>query len=278
MTSTAPIGRLLRSELLCLARRSRTLVTLAVLALVPLAIGIGVAASGSSAAHGAQGPGPGLIAAVTANGFMLPIVSLAVALALLLPLGVCVAASDALAGEAANGTLRALLLAPIGRLRLVAVKAVGVLALAVVAVLVIVAVGALVGTLVVGDGGRLLTLSGSAISPGAAYGRVWLAAGWTVLQLASVGAVALAVSALTDRPLVVMATVLGGAIMFGVLTAIPALGWLHPLLLTAAWPALADLLRDPVPTGALTHGALLALCYLVVGIGVAVAGTLRREA
>ncbi|WP_028937572.1 ABC transporter permease [Pseudonocardia spinosispora] len=273
---TAPLHRLLRSELSCLLSRPRTLVLLGVLALLPVAIGIGVASAG--APSGTLGdPGPGLIAAVTANGLMLPIVSLAVALTLLLPLAVCVAAADALAGEASSGTLRMLLLAPVGRLRLVAVKALGVLALAIIGVLLIAAVGWLAGTLVVGDEGRLLTLSGSAIDAGDVWGRVWLAVGWTVLQLAAVGAIALAVSALTDRPLVVIATVLGGAIVFGVLLAIPSLGWLHPLLLTSAWPSLADLLRDPIPTENLTHGAFVAVYYLVLGLAVAVTGTLRRE-
>jgi len=77
----------------------------------------------------ASSPGPGLIAAITGNGLMLPIAALRVTLFLLLPLGVSIAAADALAGEAAHGSLRGLLLAPIGRVRLVAVKAFGVFAL-----------------------------------------------------------------------------------------------------------------------------------------------------
>ena len=52
------------------------------------------------------------------------------ALALLLPLAVAMAAADAIAGEAAHGTLRGLLLAPVGRLRLVGMKAFGVLVVA----------------------------------------------------------------------------------------------------------------------------------------------------
>ena len=55
------------------------------------------------------------------------------ALALLLPLAVAMAAADAIAGEAAHGTLRGLLLAPVGRLRLVGMKAFGVLVVAVLA-------------------------------------------------------------------------------------------------------------------------------------------------
>jgi ABC-2 type transport system permease protein len=271
----APLGRLLRSELHCVLRRPRMLVALAVLALMPLIIGIGVASAGS--VDGA-GPGPGLIAAVTDNGLMLPVAALAVALALLLPLAVCVAAADALAGEAAYGTLRGLLLAPVGRLRLVAVKSAVVLVVAVLAVALVTAVGAGTGALIVGGEGRMITLSGSGLGPGQAFDRVLLAAGWTVLQLAAVGAVSLAVSALTDRPMVVLATVLGGAIVFGVLTAIPSMDWLRPWLLTASWPALADVLRDPIPTDGLVHGALLATGYLVIGLAVTVVGTLRREA
>lgn len=273
----APLTRLLRSELRCALNRPRTLVTFAVLAFVPLVIAFGVAASGTPS--GARsGPGPGLIAAVTANGLMLPVAALAVALTLLLPLSASVAAADALAGEAADGTLRGLLLAPVGRARLVGIKAAGVLAVVLVGVLLVTAFGAVAGTVVVGGHGRLLTLSGSAVDPANALARVGLACGWTALQTAAVGAVALAVSAFTVRPLVVIATVLGGAIVAGVLTAIPSLGWLHPWLLISDWGALADLLRDPVPTDSLWHGVLLAVGYLVAGLALALLGTLRREA
>jgi ABC-2 type transport system permease protein len=272
--ATAPLARLLRSELSAVLRRPRTWVFLGVLALVPLVIGIGVAASDSPSR---AGPGPGLIAAATANGLGLPVASLAIALTLLLPLGISMTAADALAGEAAHGTLRGLLLAPVSRPRLVLLKASGVLAMAVLAVAVVTVLGTVAGTLIIGGGDHLLTLSGSTVSTGEALRRIALAAAWTVLQLAAVGAVALAVSALTERPLVVTAVVLGGAIVSDVLTSIPSLGALHPWLLTAGWPALADLLRDPIPTDDLAHSAVLAVGYLVAGMAVAVAATLRRE-
>jgi ABC-2 type transport system permease protein len=277
--ATAPLLRLLRTELRTELRRPRTLVTLGVLALVPLLIGIGVTARGPTgdALAGAPGPGPGLIAAVTSNGLMLPVTALRVALILLLPLGISIAAADALAGEAAHGTMRGLLLAPVSRPRLVGIKAFGVLAVAVLDVAAVTVVGLLAGTTFVGGGGVLLTLSGSSVGLGSALGRIALAAGWTLLQVAAVGAVALAVSALTDHPLVVLATVLGGALVFGVLNAIPSMDWLRPVLLTSGWSSLTDLLREPVPTDGLGHSALVAVGYLVVGLAVAVAGTLRRE-
>lgn len=270
--SAPPLSRLVRSELACLMVRRRTWVALGACAAIPLTIGVGLALQ-----HGATGPGPGLVAAATENGLGLPVASLGVALALLLPLGVSITAADALAGEASHGTLRWFLLAPVGRARLVAVKAAGVLVTALLGVAMVTAVGTVVGALVVGGGGKLLTLSGTVVDTGSALSRILLAAGWTVVQLAAVGAVALAVSALTDRRLVVIASVLGGMILSGVLTVLPALQALHPVLLTAGWAALGDVLRDPIPAHDLIHSTVLAACYLIVGLAVAVIATLRRE-
>ena len=274
---TAPLGRLLAAEVRWVFRRPRTLVLLAVLALVPVLIAVGVVLADRS-------PGRGLIGAVVGNGLVLPVAALTVALGLLLPLAVATAAADALAGEAAAGTLRGLLLAPVGRLRLVVMKAVGVLAVAVVAVLVIAVVGVVAGLAVVGpspvEGGAdagLVTLSGTTVGLGEALTRVALVAAWTVGQLAAVGAVALAVSAATEHPLVVLAAVLGGLIVFGVLGAIPALDWLTPYLLTSGWAAGADALRDPLPLDGMAGSTLRALAYLVVGAAATVVTMRRRD-
>jgi ABC-2 type transport system permease protein len=265
------VGRLLGAEVRWVLRRPRTLVMLGVFALVPVLISIGVAV--------ADGTGQGLIGAVTGNGLMLPIVAITVSLALLLPLAVAMVAADAIAGEAAQGTLRGLLLAPVGRLRLVGMKAFGVLVVATLAVLALAVVGVVAGMVVVGrPEGQLVTLSGTTLGLGDALGRVALVVAWTIGQLAAVGAVALAVSALTEHPSVVIASVLGGLIVFGVLSAIPALEWLQPYLLTTGWTASADVLRDPMPTDGLLSSTLRAVCYLAVGAGLTVFRMLRRDA
>jgi ABC-2 type transport system permease protein len=278
----APVTRLLRAELALVLRRRRTLVALGVLAAVPVVLGVGVAASGGPAGSGvgahASGARSGLMVAAAQNGLMLPVTALAVALSLLLPLAVSIPAADALAGEAAHGSLRGLLLAPVSRPRLVGIKAAGVLAVAALAVLAVTVVGVLAGLAIVGGGGQLLTLSGSTVDARAALARVALAAGWTLLQVLAVGAVALAASALTDRPLVAVGVVVGGVIVSGLLATVPSLDWLRPWLLTSGWSALVDVLRDPLPTDGLTHGALLALGYLLFGLAIAVVGTVRREA
>ena len=271
-TPTAPLGRLLAAEVRWVFRRPRTLVLLGVFALIPVLIAIGVRVADHRA-----GPGRGLIGAVAGNGLVLPVAAMTVSLALLLPLAVAMASADAIAGEAAAGTLRGLLLAPVGRLRLVVVKAFGVLVVAVAAVLALAVVGVLAGVLVVG-GNQLITLSGTTLGLGEALGRVALVALWTVGQLAAVGAVALAVSAWTEHPLVVLAAVLGGLIVFGVLGAIPALDWLQPYLLTSGWSAGVDALRDPLPLTGMLDATWRALCYLTIGAAATVARMLRRDA
>jgi ABC-2 type transport system permease protein len=269
-----PLHRLLGAELRWVLRRPRTLVMLGVFALVPVLISIGVAVADRD-----EGPGAGLIGAVAGNGLVLPVAAITVALALLLPLAVATAAADALAGEAAHGTLRGLLVAPVGRLRLVGMKAFGVLVVATLAVLALAVVGVVAGLVVVGGAeGQLVTLSGTTVGVGEALARVTLVVAWTVGQLAAVGAVALAVSAFTEHPLVVLASVLGGLIVFGVLTTIPALEWLEPYLLTTGWTAAADALRDPLPLGRMAESTMRALCYIALGGGVTVWRMLRRDA
>ena len=244
---------------------------LGVFALVPVLIAIGVA-------FGGRAPS-GLIGAVAGNGLVLPVAALTVALALLLPLAVAMSAADAIAGESAHGTLRGLLLAPVCRLRLVGMKAFGVLVVATLATLVIAVVGVLAGLLVVGTpDGQLVTLSGTVVGWPGALARLALVAAWTIGQLAAVGAVALAVSAVTDHPLVVLASVLGGLIVFGVLSAIPALDGLQPYLLSTGWRAGVDALRDPLPYDALLDSSVRALCYLTVGGALTVHRMLRRDA
>lgn len=266
----APLGRLLGSEVRWVLRRPRTLVMLGLFALMPILIAIGVVASGRT--------GGGLIGNVVGNGLVLPVVTLILALALLLPLAVGMAAADAIAGEVAAGTLRGLLIAPVSRLRLVGMKAFGVLVVAVLATLLIAVVGALAGIVVVGGTGHLVTLSGTTVGPLDALGRIALVVVWAIGQLAAIGAIALAISAWTEHPLIVLAGVLGMVIVFGVLSAIPALDWLQPYLLTSGWTAGADVLRDPLPSHGLVQSSLRALCYLALGGGLTAYRMIRRDA
>jgi ABC-2 type transport system permease protein len=269
----APLGRLLRSELRWIFRRPRTLIALGLLALVPIAVAVGVAVSGSPSTAG--GPG-GLFAQLVGNGLALPVIALALTMQLLLPLVGSMSAADAIAGESAHGTLRGLLIAPVGRIRLFWVKASGVLAVVFAAVLVIAVVGLIAGLVLLGSD-NLLTISGTHIGVGAALGRVGLAVLWVTVQMFAVAAVALAISACTQHPLVVMAATLAGVVVCAVLQSISVLDWLAPYLLTDSWMSVIDLLRDPVPASTLWEGLARAACYLVIGLSLALARMVTRD-
>jgi ABC-2 type transport system permease protein len=281
---TAPLPRLLRSELRWVFRRPRTIVALVLLSGLPVAIGVGVALTGGPSGGPPDG-NDSLVAQVAGNGLVLPVAALASAIFLLLPLVVSMSAADALAGESAHGTLRGLLLAPVGRIRLVVIKSLGVLAVATAGVGLIAGVGVLTGLLVVGGvgdvsggGDGVLTLSGTALPVLPALWRVALAALWTVVQVAAIGAVALAVSSVTEHPLVVLAVTVGGLIVISVLSVIPALDWLQPVLLPTGWEAIADVLRDPVPWDGLLTSSYRAACYLFIGLSLTLARMVIRDA
>lgn len=270
----APLGRLLASELRFMIRRPRTLVALGVLVVAPIiaAIAMSVAATTGPGGSGGRGDAEieGVAALVANNGMILPVFVLLLALTMLLPLQGAMWSADALAGEAAAGGLRSLLLAPVSRPRLLAVKAFGVAVLCLVAVALLTIVAVVAGLTILGGSG-MLTLSGNTLSFGPALGRVALLAALVTVQMWAVAAVALAISACTEHPLVVMSTALGGIIVFTILNNIASLDWLHPLLLTDAWNTLTDVIRDPMPTDGLTTALLRATCYIVIGYSLALA-------
>ncbi|HEV7652231.1 MAG TPA: ABC transporter permease subunit [Actinophytocola sp.] len=273
----APIFRLLRAELRFMLRRPRTLAALGLVAIVPVIAGIGV----SLATNAPQGGGPdqaiaGIAAIVKGNGLILPVFVLLLSMTMLLPLLGTMWSADAIAGEAAAGGLRNLLLAPVGRARLLAVKAFGIAVLCLVAVVIMAVLGAVAGMAILG-GDQMLTLSGSTLGFGPSLGRIALLVALVTIQIWAVAAIALAISTMTDHSLIVLSVTLGSIIIFTVLTAIPALDWLHPVLLTTGFPDLADVVRDPMPTDAMTDGILRAACYILIGYSIALGRLATRD-
>lgn len=268
----APLGRLLRSELRFMLRRPRTLVALGVLALGPVVAGLAMSLATTSVARTGGGDEmiQGVAALVQDNGLILPVFVLMLSMVMLLPMLGAMWSADAIAGETQTGALRGLLLAPVSRVRLLGVKAFGVAVLTALAVAIVAVVGVVAGLVILGGDG-MLTMSGNVLPFGESLGRIGLLAALVTVQVWAVAAVALAISASTEHPLVVLAAALGGIIVFTILNNIAALDWLHPVLLTDGWDGLADVLRDPMPTDGLTEGVLRAACYIVIGYSLALA-------
>jgi ABC-2 type transport system permease protein len=267
------IARQFGSEVRWMLRRPRTLIGLFGLVLVPIIISFGIWTAGSD--EGGGGP-PGLGAILQGNGMVVPIFTLFLSLNLLLPLVASIWAADGLAGEAQHGTLRGLLVAPVSRVRLLFVKLFGLTAMSLFAVTLMAVVGIISGTAFLGTDG-MMTLSGTTLSTAEGLVRIGLFILLVTFQMVAVGAVALAVSATTEHPLVVQAATMVSIIVFQVLGQFSSLDWLHPFLITTGFPGLIDVMRDPIPWGQIGDSTLLAACYLLIGTGLAAIRLITKD-
>jgi ABC-2 type transport system permease protein len=222
------------------------------------------------------GGGPAFFDLIRRNGLLEPLTAIALIQPFFLPLAVGLLAGDAIAGEASAGTLRYLLLRPVGRARLVLAKYGAVVALVAAGVALVLLVGGGIGAAVFGFG-PIPSLSGPVLAVGPALARILAAAVYVVCGMAALAAVGLFVSTLTDSgPGATVATV-AFVIASQILDALSALHALHPWLLTHDWLAWPDLFRLPPAWDAIRHGLLLDGAYLVVFLGAALAVFARKD-
>ena len=157
-----------------------------------------------------------------------------VSVPLFLPLTVGVVAGDTIAGEAGLGTLRYLLVAPAGRIRLLLVKYAGAAVFVVVAPVTVALVGAGIGAALF-PVGPVTLLSGDTIGAGEAMVRLLLIAAYLAVSLLGLSAIGLFLSTLTDVPVGAMAATVVLSVVSQVMDALPQLEWLHPWLFTHYW-------------------------------------------
>jgi ABC-2 type transport system permease protein len=239
--------------------RRRTLAGLLVLAGVPVLISVAVKLS----SPGRDDRGPNFFSSITENGLFVALASLTLEIGLFLPLAVAAISGDAVAGEANVGTLRYLLTVPVQRTRLLGVKYAAIAIFSLVATLVVTVTGIVMGLVLFG-GGRMTLLSGTQIGFAEGLGRVLLASVYVALCLASLGAVGLFISTLTEQPIGAMIAVLVFSTASFILDTIPQVGWLHPFLITHGWLAFGDLFRSPIEWQGVHNGLYVAGAYAVV--------------
>ncbi|MFE5410657.1 ABC transporter permease [Microbacterium sp. NPDC056569] len=262
----APISRagsgtrpLLGNELATQFGRWRTWAMLTALALIPVLLGVAVRLVGGSR----PGRGPAFLDQITDNGLFVAFAALTVAVPLFLPLTVSVVAGDAIAGEAGHGTLRYLLTAPAGRVRLLLVKYLAAAAFCVAATLTVVVVGALVGSILF-PLGPVTLLSGAQVSFGEGLLRLLPVAAYASVSLFGLAAIGLFLSTLTTVPVGAMAATAILAVAAQIVGAIPQLDAVHPWLFTDMWLDFGDLLRSPIVWDSFARNALLQGGYILV--------------
>ena len=264
--------QLLGNELSTQFRRWRTWAMLAALALIPILIGIAIRLLGGSD----PGRGPAFIDQITNNGLFVGLAAMTVAIPLFLPLTVSVAAGDAIAGEASHGTLRYLLIAPAGRVRLLAVKYLGAAAFCIVGTLTVVVVGTLVG-LVLFPVGPVTLLSGAQVTVGEGLVRLLAIAAYVAVSLLGLTAIGLFFSTLTTVPIGAMAATALLAVTAQIVGAIPQLEAVHPWLFTDRWLDFADLLRAPIVWDSFVGNAMLQAAYIAVFGAAAIARFVTKD-
>jgi ABC-2 type transport system permease protein len=261
------------AELSKLVRRPRTWVLVALLCALPTVVAIFVKVSDLAPR---PGTGPAFLSAVLDNGALFPAAALAIILPLFLPVSVAVVAGESVAGEAQAGTLRYLLIRPVGRTRLLIAKLIATLAFTLISVTTVALVSYVVGVQLFGSS-SVASISGTEFSSGDAAVRITLTVlyvGWSMLGVASV---ALFLSTVTDSPLVAALGAVGVLVASTLLVTLDAASAVQPYLPTRYWLAFIDLYRDPVVTRDLLRGVGLQAVYIVVLLGAAWANFTTKD-
>ncbi len=214
------------------------------------------------------GTGPAFLSAVLTDGTLYPLAAIAIVVPLLLPIAVAVVAGEAIAGEAQAGTLRYLLIRPVGRTRLLVAKLVSVMAFVLLTVLVVAATAYLLGTLLLGRQDVVTagtaSISGTTLSTQELLVRTGLALVYAMLSMLGVAAIALFLSTVVDSPLAAALGTLAVLVASSLLLTLDAAHALQPWLPTRYWLSFVDLFRDPILWRDVLRGTGLQLVYVAV--------------
>ena len=219
------------------------------------------------------------------DGQLFPAAALALVLPIFLPITVAVVAGDTIAGEAATGTLRYLLVRPVGRLRLLAAKLAAVAVFVLLAVVFVTVTAYIVGVLAFGVGpdaslggtGGITSLSGVVLTPTQLAERTALTIAYLALCMLALGAVGLFFSTLTDSPLAAALGVLAFVVASTVLLPLDAAAAIRFYLPTRALAGLGRPLPRPDPLAAVRQGATVQAGYVLVAFGAAWANFATKD-
>jgi len=252
-------------------RRPRTYVLGGLLAGVAILPSIVLATT-----SGGAGGGPPFFEQLRHNGLFGGLAGVGLIVPLFLPMGAGLLSGESVASEASAGTLRYLLVRPVGRMRLVLQKYAAVMTLLTLAVFWVALAGLVAGGIAFGYG-PFPTLSGDEISAVMALVRIFTAVVYVSIGVAGLSAIGVFFSTLTDSGLGAAAATVALAIVSEILDGLTSLNAIHPYLITHQWLAFVDLFRSPIAWDAMRQGVLLQVCYAVVFLIAALAVFTRKD-
>ena len=292
-------------ELYKLFTRPRTWISVLLICALPLLVAVFVAVT-----HLAPPPGQGsaFLSAVLENGKLYPAAALALVLPVFLPVSVAVVAGDSVAGEAGSGTLRYLLIRPVGRTRLLVAKLLALTAFVLLAVVAVTVTSYLIGVFLLGPGAAsapaAVAQSGAGGAAGAAGGlptggiqagsgvtslsgaplsllqlgeRVAWAVGFITVSMLGVAAIALFLSTLADSALGAAIGALAVLVASEVLVTLNAASAIQPYLPTRYWLAWIDFFRQPIFWRDIQRGFAIQAVYVAVFLAAAWANFATKD-
>ncbi len=292
-------------ELYKLFTRPRTWISVLLICALPLLVAVFVAVT-----HLTPPPGQGsaFLSAVLENGKLYPAAALALVLPVFLPVSVAVVAGDSVAGEAASGTLRYLLIRPVGRTRLLVAKLLALTTFVLLAVVAVTVTSYLIGVFLLGPGAAsapaAVAQSGAGGAAGAAGGlptggiqagsgvtslsgaplsllqlgeRVAWAVGFITVSMLGVAAIALFLSTLADSALGAAIGALAALVASEVLVTLNAASAIQPYLPTRYWLAWIDFFRQPIFWRDIQRGFAIQAVYVLVFLAAAWANFATKD-
>jgi ABC-2 type transport system permease protein len=285
-------------ELLKLLRRPRTWISMTLMCGLPFAVAVFIAVT-----HLAPPPGQSsaFLSAVLNQGSLFPAAALAIVLPVFLPVAVAVVAGDSIAGEANAGTLRYLLVRPVGRTRLLVAKLISMTTYVLLAVLLVTVTAYLTGIFLLGpsrasavgqpppgvnagqpalpsgsvgsvtggngavqSGGPVTSLSGTPLTTLQLIERIAGAMAFITVSMLGVAAIALFLSTITDSALGAALGALAALVASEVLVTLDAATAVQPYLPTRYWLAWVDFFRDPIFWRNIQRGFAIQAVYVAV--------------
>lgn len=256
-------------------RRPRTYVALGLTVAVPIIVVVALKANPPDSANGT---GEFFFFLSTKTGLFVPVAALRVMSRFLLVIVIALFAGDAIASEASWGNLRAMLVRPLGRGRLLTSKLLSAALLGFIAAALIVITGLIVGGIAYGFH-PISDAIGFGPSTGHWLFNLGVATVYVFWGLSSVIAFSFMVSTMTDSPAGAVFAGFGFYIFSQILDSIDSLGKLRYGLPTRYLDAWVGLFRPPRGefftgkiegwTSDMTRGTLLQIGYVLLFLGIA---------
>jgi ABC-2 type transport system permease protein len=288
-------------ELVKLLRRPRTWISVVLTCALPFVVAVFITIT-----HLTPPPGQGsaFLSAVLQDGALYPAAALALILPVFLPVAVAVVAGDSIAGEASTGTLRYLLVRPVGRTRLLVAKLISVTAYVLLVVLAVTFTAYATGVFLLGPsqaaavgqappggaaggaagggglagpgiagqaptagqaaGSAVTSLSGAPLSLLQLTERIAGAIAFITVSMLGVAAIALFLSTITDSALGSALGALAALVASEILVTLNAATVVQPYLPTRYWLAWIDFFRQPIFWRDIQRGFGIQVVYVVV--------------